>query len=64
MSHEHPDQLPIGRLACSVTSQGDSELRWEWDDLGVFGEVYLRGGGAQGLSDLRSWWASAANRGF
>ncbi|MGY1689969.1 serine/threonine-protein kinase [Geodermatophilus sp. SYSU D01105] len=56
------DDRPVGRLACSVDADGDAELRWTWDDLGTLALVELRGGGDDGLSTLRWWWADAADR--
>jgi serine/threonine-protein kinase len=58
------EEESLGRMACSVDDDGDAELRWVWDDLGVHALVEERGGGVDGLSRLRSWWGSAADRGF
>jgi serine/threonine-protein kinase len=54
----------VGRLACWVDDDGDSVLSWTWPDLGTRAVVQLRGGGDDGLSTLRSWWDSTADRGF
>ncbi|SEO72202.1 serine/threonine-protein kinase [Trujillonella endophytica] len=54
----------VGSLACYVDEEGDAVLTWTWDDLGSSGIVELRGGGESGLSTLRSWWGSNADRGF
>ncbi|SOD93559.1 serine/threonine-protein kinase [Blastococcus haudaquaticus] len=58
------DDEEVGRIACSVDPDGDPQLRWYWDDLGVVGFAELRGGGTEGLSDLRSWWQDSADRGY
>jgi serine/threonine-protein kinase len=58
------DDEALGRLSCTVDDEGDSELRWIWDDLGTLGFVELRGGGEDGLGSLRSWWSDAADRGL
>ncbi|WP_209305483.1 serine/threonine-protein kinase [Blastococcus sp. CT_GayMR20] len=58
------DDEPLGRLSCTVDDEGDSELRWIWDDLGTLGFVELRGGGEDGLGSLRSWWSDGADRGL
>jgi tRNA A-37 threonylcarbamoyl transferase component Bud32 len=58
------DDEAVGRLACSVDADGDPQLRWYWEDIGVVGFAELRGGGAEGLSDLQSWWTGNADRGF
>ena len=58
------DDQVLGRLACSVDAEGDPQLHWSWDDIGVLGVAELRGGGADGLSDLRSWWQEQADRGI
>jgi serine/threonine-protein kinase len=58
------DDEVLGRLSCSVDEEGDSELRWVWDDLGSYGVVELRGGGEDGLDTLESWWSSVADRGL
>jgi hypothetical protein len=47
-----------------VDGDGDPQLRWYWADLGVVGFAELRGGGADALSDLRSWWQDGADRGI
>ena len=56
------DDRVVGRLSCAVDDEGDAELRWVWDDLGTLGFVEQRGGGEDGLSSLRSWWSSEADR--
>ena len=56
------DEEVVGRLSCSVDGEGDAQLRWVWDDLGTLGSVELRGGGAEGLSGLQSWWSAEADR--
>ena len=43
---------------------GDAVLSWTWPDVGSRSVVELRGGGEPGLSDLRSWWAATADRGY
>jgi len=58
------DDEPVGRLACSVDADGDPQLRWYWEDIGVLGFAELRGGGTEALSDLQSWWTGNADRGF
>jgi hypothetical protein len=58
------DDQPVGRVACSVDAAGDAQLHWVWDDLGTLAMVEQRGGGEDGLSGLRSWWGSAADRGY
>ena len=45
-------------------SEGDAQLHWVWDDLGTLSMVEQRGGGEDGLSGLRSWWGSSADRGY
>ena len=57
------DGNSVGRFACSVDGEGDPQLRWYWADLGVLGFAEFRGGGADALSDLRSWWSDTADRG-
>ncbi len=56
------DGNPVGRLSCNVDDDGDPQLRWYWDDLGVLGFAELRGGGTEALSNLRSWWSDYADR--
>ncbi|PZA19894.1 hypothetical protein, partial [Modestobacter versicolor] len=58
------DEVEVGRLACWVDDDGDSVLSWTWPDIGARSVVELRGGGGGGLSDLRSWWDSTADRGY
>ena len=58
------DDEEVGRLACSVDADGDPQLRWYWEDIGVLGFAELRGGGVEGLSDLRAWWIDNADRGL
>ena len=58
------DDEEVGRIACSVDPDGDPQLRWYWDDIGVVGFAELRGGGTDGLSELRSWWQDTADRGY
>jgi len=58
------DDEEVGRLACSIDADGDPQLRWYWEDIGVLGFAELRGGGAEALSDLQSWWTDNADRGF
>jgi tRNA A-37 threonylcarbamoyl transferase component Bud32 len=58
------DDEAVGRLACSVDADGDPQLRWYWEDIGVLGFAERRGGGAEGLSDLQAWWTDNADRGF
>ena len=58
------DDEEVGRLACSVDADGDPQLRWYWADIGVLGFAELRGGGAEALSELQSWWTANADRGF
>jgi serine/threonine-protein kinase len=57
------DGNPVGRLSCNVDGDGDPQLRWVWDDLGVLGFAELRGGGVEALATLRSWWSDLADRG-
>jgi serine/threonine-protein kinase len=57
------DGNPVGRLSCNVDGDGDPQLRWAWDDLGVLGFAELRGGGIDALATLRSWWSDTADRG-
>jgi serine/threonine-protein kinase len=57
------DGNDVGRLACNVDGEGDPQLRWYWADLGVLGFAELRGGGVEGLAELRSWWSDTADRG-
>lgn len=54
----------LGRLACSIDADGDPQLRCYWADVGVTGFAELRGGGAEALDDLRSWWTDNADRGL
>jgi serine/threonine protein kinase len=56
------DGNALGRLSCNVDDDGDPQLRWYWEDLGTLGFAELRGGGADGLSSLRSWWSDTADR--
>jgi serine/threonine-protein kinase len=56
------DEVPVGRLACSVSDSGDAVLSWTWDDLGSLAVVEQRGQGSEGLSDLRDWWVETAER--
>jgi serine/threonine-protein kinase len=58
------EDVEVGRMACWVDGDGDAVLSWAWDDLGTLGVAEQRGGGAGGLSELRSWWDSTADRGF
>lgn len=58
------DDEALGRLTCTVDGDGDPQLRWYWEDLGVVGFAELRGGGTEALSDLRSWWSDNADRGL
>ncbi|WP_206340316.1 serine/threonine-protein kinase [Blastococcus litoris] len=58
------DDEPLGRLTCTVDGDGDPQLRWYWEDLGVLGFAELRGGGAEALADLQSWWSDNADRGL
>ncbi|WP_369139925.1 serine/threonine-protein kinase [Modestobacter versicolor] len=58
------DEVEVGRLACWVDDDGDAVLSWTWPDVGSRSVVELRGGGEPGLSDLRSWWAATADRGY
>ena len=58
------DDRELGRLACSVDAEGDPQLHWYWKDIGVLGVAELRGGGTEGLADLRSWWTDQADRGI
>lgn len=57
------DGNPVGRLACNVDDEGDPQLRWVWDELGVLGFAEFRGGGLDALSALQSWWSNTADRG-
>jgi serine/threonine-protein kinase len=57
------DGNAVGRLACNVDGEGDPQLRWYWEDLGVLGFAELRGGGVEALAELRSWWSDTADRG-
>ena len=57
------DGNPVGRLSCNVDGDGDPQLRWYWDDLGVLGFAEFRGGGTDALANLRSWWSDTADRG-
>jgi serine/threonine-protein kinase len=57
------DGNDVGRLACNVDGEGDPQLRWYWEDLGVLGFAELRGGGIEALAELRSWWSDTADRG-
>lgn len=56
------DGNAVGRLSCNVDDDGDPQVRWYWDELGTSGFAELRGGGTDGLSELRSWWADHADR--
>ncbi|WNV74698.1 serine/threonine-protein kinase [Geodermatophilus sp. DSM 44513] len=56
------DQGPVGRLVCSVDAEGDAQLRWTWDDLGTLAVAEVRGGGADALPELVSWWDRTADR--
>jgi serine/threonine-protein kinase len=56
--------VAVGRLACWVDDDGDAVLSWTWPDLGTRAVVELRGGGQDGLSTLRSWWDTTADRGY
>jgi serine/threonine-protein kinase len=56
------DGNPVGRLSCTVDDDGDPQLRWYWEDLGILGFAELRGGGTDALSELRSWWTDHADR--
>jgi tRNA A-37 threonylcarbamoyl transferase component Bud32 len=58
------DDQQLGQLACSVDAEGDPQLHWYWEDVGVLGVAELRGGGTEALSDLRSWWQEQADRGI
>jgi serine/threonine-protein kinase len=57
------DGNPVGRLSCNVDGDGDPQLRWYRDDLGVLGFAEFRGGGTDALANLRSWWSDTADRG-
>jgi hypothetical protein len=56
------DDRAVGRLACSLDAQGDAQLRWTWDDTGSLAVAEVRGGGADGLRELVSWWDDDADR--
>ncbi|MGY1769611.1 serine/threonine-protein kinase [Blastococcus sp. SYSU D00813] len=58
------DDVELGSLACYVDDEGDAVLAWTWDDLGSYSVVELRGGGEDGLGDLRNWWGDDADRGI
>jgi serine/threonine-protein kinase len=58
------DEVQLGSLACYVDDEGDAVLAWTWDDLGSYSVVELRGGGEDGLGDLRNWWGDNADRGI
>jgi hypothetical protein len=57
-----PDDRAVGRLACSLDTDGDAQLRWTWEDTGTLAVVEVRGGGEDALSDLASWWDDEADR--
>ena len=56
------DGNPVGRLSCNVDGDGDPQLRWYWEDVGVLGFAEQRGGGIEALSGLVSWWSDTADR--
>ncbi|WP_051684178.1 serine/threonine-protein kinase [Blastococcus sp. URHD0036] len=58
------DDAEVGSLACYVDDEGDAVLTWSWDDLGTVAVVEQRGGGVDGLTTLRGWWDSNADRGI
>jgi serine/threonine-protein kinase len=53
-----------GRIACWVDTQGDANLAWTQEDLGVEGVVEIPGGGESGLADLYAWWRDPAKSDF